>query len=154
MYRVLESRLPKGILRIRPRADSLFSWSVEQNTRDTQMNTRMTEGESFIPGGSSLRSNPFIEEWCPFRIPTNSTSSYHFFCSHKVHRSIQEHDPNKHLNDNFLYPFKVTPFGQSLSYRPPKEVFSDQKVTAATSNNWSPYFTCPVSVQVSYRVLK
>ena len=79
MYRVLESRLPKGISRIRPRADSLCSWSVEQNTRDTQMNTRMTEGESFTRGGSSLRSNPFIEEWCPFRIPTNSKSSYHFF---------------------------------------------------------------------------
>ena len=43
------------------------------------MNTRVTEGESFIPGCSSLRSNPFIEEWCPFRIPTNSKASYHFF---------------------------------------------------------------------------
>ena len=79
MYRVLESRSPKSISQIRPRVNSLFSWSVEQNTRDTQMNTRMTEGESFIPGGSSLRSNPFPGEWCPFRIPTNSKSSYHFF---------------------------------------------------------------------------
>ena len=28
----------------RPRAVSLFSWSIEQNTRDTQMTTRVTEG--------------------------------------------------------------------------------------------------------------
>ena len=29
---------------IRLRAVSLFSWSVEQNARDTQMTTRVTEG--------------------------------------------------------------------------------------------------------------
>ena len=144
MYQVLESRLvektsnvmAKRHLRIRLRAVSLFSWSVEQNARDTQITTRVTEGASFIRRGSPLRSNPFTEEWCPFRRPPNSKSSHHFFCSYKVHRSIQENDPNKHLNNNFHYPFiyfnsrnaypfryvkpeKGTPFGQSLSFRPP-----------------------------------
>ena len=71
--------MAKRHLRIRLRAVSLFSWSVEQNARDTQMTTRVTEGASFIRRGSPLRSNPFTEEWCPFRRPTNSKSSYHFF---------------------------------------------------------------------------
>ena len=31
-------------LRARLRAVSLFSWSVEQNARDTQMTTRVSEG--------------------------------------------------------------------------------------------------------------
>ena len=33
-----------GELGIRLRAVSLFSWPVEQNTQDTQMTTRVTEG--------------------------------------------------------------------------------------------------------------
>ena len=32
----------RGVIRLR--AVSLFSWSVEQNARDTQMTTRVTEG--------------------------------------------------------------------------------------------------------------
>ena len=67
------------ILSVKLRAVSLFSWSVEQNARDTQITTRVTEGASFIRRGSPLRSNPFTEEWCPFRRPTNSKSSHHFF---------------------------------------------------------------------------
>ena len=34
---------------VRLRAVSLFSWSVEQNSRDTQMTTRVTEGVRALP---------------------------------------------------------------------------------------------------------
>ena len=40
----------------RLRAVSLFSWSVEQNARDTQMTTRVTEGAS---SGCRPRSHVF-----------------------------------------------------------------------------------------------
>ena len=39
--RVFIIRLTSGL-----RAVSLFSWSVEQNARDTQMTTRVTKGAS------------------------------------------------------------------------------------------------------------
>ena len=39
----------------RLRAVSLFSWSVEQNARDTQMTTRVTEGAALVSRVSRLR---------------------------------------------------------------------------------------------------
>ena len=38
-----------GREKIRLRAGSLFSWSIEQNARDTQMTTRVTEGARRSP---------------------------------------------------------------------------------------------------------
>ena len=40
---------------IRLRAVSLFSWSVEQNPRDTQMTTRVTEGAALVSRVLRLR---------------------------------------------------------------------------------------------------
>ena len=42
----------------RLQAVSLFSWSVEQNARDTQMTTRVTEGARMCPRFSRLRASP------------------------------------------------------------------------------------------------
>ena len=44
------------MLGARLRAVSLFCWSVEQNARDTQMTTRVTEGAS--PRFSRLAASP------------------------------------------------------------------------------------------------
>ena len=40
---------------IRLRAVSLFSWSVEQNPRDTQMTTRVTKGAALVSRVLRLR---------------------------------------------------------------------------------------------------
>ena len=46
----------------RLRAVSLFSWSVEQNARDTQMTTRVTEGA--IHAASPLNARPRVHSPC------------------------------------------------------------------------------------------
>ena len=51
----------------RLRAVSLFSWSVEQNVRDTQMTTRVTEGARRRPCFSRLASRGFATQRSPAR---------------------------------------------------------------------------------------
>ena len=80
------ARLPQ----IRLRAVSLFSWSVEQNARDTQMTTRVTEGarrerlpasflasRGFAAQHSRGRAHPLLnlkkKRGCPQSIPCDIT---------------------------------------------------------------------------------
>ena len=49
----------KGMFSIGLRAVSLFSWSVEQNARDTQMTTRLTEGAGRESQRSRVRAPPY-----------------------------------------------------------------------------------------------
>ena len=48
---------------IRLRAVSLFSWSVEQNPRDTQMTTRVTEGAALVSRVLRLRHSTLVRAW-------------------------------------------------------------------------------------------
>ena len=53
--RVLGAGIVHKLEHSRLRAVSFFSWSVEQNARDTQMTTRVTEGAALVSRVSRLR---------------------------------------------------------------------------------------------------